>query len=249
MSSSDSWLAGLAGQRTVVTGGARGIGRATAELLSELGATVVVVDRDISALSQGGGAATIEGVIADVSDPAEVAAAFVAIDQDFDGLDLLIANAGVSARTPALEIDPAEWQHVIDVNLNGAFYCAREAAIRMRSADGGSICMMASTNGLKAHPNYAHYNASKAGVIALARTLAVELAPQIRVNAICPGYVATEMQAAEYTEEMLEAVNRTLPLGRHADPLEIAQLFAFLASDRAGYVTGQAFVIDGGELA
>jgi NAD(P)-dependent dehydrogenase (short-subunit alcohol dehydrogenase family) len=115
--------------------------------------------------------------------------------------------------------------------------------------DEGAILMTASTNGLSGHANYADYNASKAGVILLARTMARELAPRIRVNAVCPGYVLTPMQRAEYTDEMLAAVNDGIPMRRHAEPDEIAALFAFLASDDAAYITGAAIAIDGGETA
>ena len=109
--------------------------------------------------------------------------------------------------------------------------------------------MTASTNGYVAHPRYADYNASKAGVIMLARTLALELAPTVRVNAVCPGYVLTPMQEAEYSPEMLDAVNRKLPIRRHARPEEVAGLYAFLASDDAAYLTGTTIAIDGGETA
>jgi NAD(P)-dependent dehydrogenase (short-subunit alcohol dehydrogenase family) len=109
--------------------------------------------------------------------------------------------------------------------------------------------MTASTNGLTGHPLYADYNASKAGVVLLARTMALELAPSVRVNAVCPGYVLTPMQRAEYSEEMLAGVNATIPLGRHASPEEIASLFAFLASDEGAYFTGAVLSIDGGETA
>lgn len=109
--------------------------------------------------------------------------------------------------------------------------------------------MTASTNGVVGHPYYADYNASKAGVNLLARTMALELAPTIRVNTICPGYVLTPMQLAEYTPAMLDKVNENIPLKRHALPEEVAGLFAFLASDEAAYITGQQIPIDGGELA
>jgi NAD(P)-dependent dehydrogenase (short-subunit alcohol dehydrogenase family) len=114
---------------------------------------------------------------------------------------------------------------------------------------GGVIPMIASTNGIVGHPFYGDYNASKAGVILLTRTMALELAPAIRVNAICPGYVMTPMQQSEYTPEMLAATDAKIPLGRHAQPEEVAALFAFLASDEAAYLTGTAIPIDGGELA
>jgi meso-butanediol dehydrogenase / (S,S)-butanediol dehydrogenase / diacetyl reductase len=109
--------------------------------------------------------------------------------------------------------------------------------------------MTASTNGITGHPYYADYNASKAGVILLARTMALELAPKVRVNAVCPGYVLTPMQRAEYSDEMLARVNASIPLQRHADPSEIAGLFAFLASDEGAYFTGAVLNMDGGEIA
>jgi NAD(P)-dependent dehydrogenase (short-subunit alcohol dehydrogenase family) len=108
---------------------------------------------------------------------------------------------------------------------------------------------MASTNGLLGYPYYADYNASKAGVIELTRSMALELAPRIRVVAVCPGYVMTPMQEAEYTPEMLAEVNQKIPLGRHAKPEEVAALFAFLCSEEAAYITGGCYVIDGGETA
>ena len=138
---------------------------------------------------------------------------------------------------------------MLGVNLDGVFWCAQQAARRMLAGDGGAILMTASTNGLVGHPYYADYNASKAGVILLARTMARELAPSVRVNAVCPGYVLTPMQEAEYTPEMLEQVNATIPLGRHASPDEIAALYAFLASDEGAYFTGAVISIDGGETA
>jgi NAD(P)-dependent dehydrogenase (short-subunit alcohol dehydrogenase family) len=114
---------------------------------------------------------------------------------------------------------------------------------------GGVIISTASTNGIMGYPYYADYNATKAGVIELTRSMALELAPSVRVNAVAPGYVLTPMQRAEYTDQMLEAVNRKIPLKRHARPEEVAALFAFLASDDAAYITGHVFTLDGGEIA
>lgn len=241
---------GLGEMRAVVTGGAGGIGLATVRRLADLGAKVVILDQAAKKLDDRAGApAGTATVSADVSDLGAVRTAFAEVDRLLGGIDLLVANAGISERRATLELTPEEWRRMLDVNLSGVFFCAQEAARRMDAGVGGVILMTASTNGLKAHPGYAHYNAAKAGVIALARTMALELAPKVRVNAVCPGYVDTPMQTAEYTQSMLEEVNRSLPLGRHATPDEVAGLFAYLSSDQGRYITGQAVVIDGGELA
>ena len=189
------------------------------------------------------------GLMCDVADAGDVARAFARVDQLLGGVDVLVANAGISVRRPFLEIEEADWRRVLDVNLTGVFHCAQQAARRMSAGGGGVILVTASTNGLTGHPFYAGYNAAKAGVIQLARTMALELAPKVRVNSICPGYVLTPMQRAEYSDEMLAEVNSGIPLGRHASPDEIAALFAFLASDEGAYFTGSTISIDGGEIA
>jgi meso-butanediol dehydrogenase / (S,S)-butanediol dehydrogenase / diacetyl reductase len=237
---------GLEGKRVVVTGGTSGIGEATSRRFIAEGAHVAALALGEDEVATA--AERIPGVRAircDVSERAQVDAAF----EEIGAVDVLIANAGISIRKPFLEIDPADWQRVLDVNLTGVFHCAQAAARRMTAGDGGVILMTASTNGLTAHELYADYNASKAGVILLARTMALELAPAVRVNAVCPGYVLTPMQQAEYSQEMLDAVNASIPLGRHASPDEIAALYAFLASDEGAYFTGAVISIDGGETA
>jgi meso-butanediol dehydrogenase/(S,S)-butanediol dehydrogenase/diacetyl reductase len=244
-------MRGLRGKRVLITGGASGIGAATAGRFLEEGSAVCVLDRDAKARAQiekelPNLAGSLE---ADVSDLEQVQAAFQTAVRVMGGVDVLINNAGISIRHDFLKITPEEWDRIIAVNLTGVFYVAQTAARYMWEHDGGVILQTASTNGFVGQPYYADYNATKAGVIELTRTMALELAPGIRVCAVAPGYVLTPMQRAEYTDAMLEEVNRKIPLRRHAKPEEIAALFAFLASDDAAYVTGQVFTIDGAETA
>lgn len=242
-------MQGLKNKHVVVTGGASGIGKATAKRFADEGAKVIILDKNAVAIDQT--MTELPQLLAaftvDVSDDKAVAAVFAEIDHHFPSIDILINNAGISIRHAGFRsIEPAQWRRVIDTNLGGIFYVARETVQRMKQ---GVILNMSSVNGLAAFPHYADYNASKAAVLALTRTMAVELAPEIRVNALCPGAVMTPMQQAEYTEEMFAEVNANIPLGRHADPSEIAAFFAFLASDEAKFITGHHYVIDGGEIA
>jgi NAD(P)-dependent dehydrogenase (short-subunit alcohol dehydrogenase family) len=239
----------LAGQRVMVTGGASGIGWAAVCRFVEEAALVFVMDEDEDALKRALAREPRirDGFAGDVSEPVAVVRAFRRMDEALGGIDILISNAGISRRRAFLDIPYEEWSRVMRVNLDGMFLCAQEAIRRMEPCRRGVLLFTASTNGLEGHPLYAHYNASKAGVILLARTLALEFAPWLRVNAVCPGYVLTPMQKAEYTPEMLAEINARIPLKRHAAPEEVAGLFAFLASKEAAFITGQALPIDGGE--
>ena len=244
-------MRGLKDKRVLITGGASGIGAATAARFLEEGSRVCVLDRDTKAQEQirrqlPGLAGT---VIADVSDFDQVKAAFAQALRLMDGVDVLINNAGISIRHSFLDITPEEWHKVVAVNLTGVFYVAQTAARHMWERGSGVILQTASTNGVMGYPFYADYNAAKAGVIELTRSMALELAPKVRVCAVAPGYVLTPMQRAEYTAAMLDEVNRKIPLRRHAQPEEIASLFAYLASDDAAYATGHVYTMDGGETA
>ena len=241
----------LKGKRVMVTGAASGIGFATAMRFADEGSSVFLVDRDEAALQKARAASpNFKGASpADVSSEADVKSAFAEMDRVLGGIDVLVSNAGISIRSDFVDITYDQWRKVMDINLGGMFLTSREAAIHMKGQGSGVILMTASSNGTEGHRWYADYNASKAGVILLTKTMALELAPVVRVNCVCPGYVLTPMQRAEYTDEMLARVNEGIPMKRHAEPEEIAALFAFLASDDAKYFTGADIRIDGGETA
>jgi NAD(P)-dependent dehydrogenase (short-subunit alcohol dehydrogenase family) len=242
---------GLNAKRVLITGGASGIGAATAARFLDEGSMVCILDRDAEArqkIKQ-----ELPGLMgalaADVSDLRQVQTSFAEAVRLMGGVDVLINNAGISIRHNFLDITPEEWDKVIAVNLTGVFYVAQTAARHMMERGNGVILQTASTNGVMGYPYYADYNATKAGVIELTRSMALELAPKVRVCAVAPGYVLTPMQRSEYTNEMLEQVNQKIPLRRHARPEEIAALFAYLASDDAAYMTGHTYTCDGGETA
>jgi 3-oxoacyl-[acyl-carrier protein] reductase len=231
----------------VISGASSGIGQATARRFADSGDRVVNLDVQPPA---DGGHTSVRWRKVDVADWSAVRAAVDEIHADHGRLDVVIANAGISVRHGVLELTEADVRRVVDVNLLGVLALWRHAAAHMVGQDdGGVLLATASVNGLRGYPFYADYNATKAGIVALCRTFALELSPKVRAVCVSPGAVLTPMQQAEYTSEMLEAVNRDIPAGRHAAPAEIAEAFYFLASEHAAFVTGQEFVIDGGETA
>jgi NAD(P)-dependent dehydrogenase (short-subunit alcohol dehydrogenase family) len=243
-------MRGLVDKRVLVTGGAGGIGSATCRRFLEERARVVALDRDEAGLERlGVDLPGVERALADVTDPSEVDRAFDEVEERWGGLDVVINNAGISIRHDFLDIAVEEWQQVVDVVLHGVFYVAQRAARSMVARGGGVIVNMGSTNALAGYHHYADYNAGKAGVLSLTRSMALELAPAVRVNAVCPGFIMTPMQEAEYTPEMTARYEAKVPLGRLGTPEDVAALFAFLASDDASYITGATFVVDGGEIA
>jgi NAD(P)-dependent dehydrogenase (short-subunit alcohol dehydrogenase family) len=242
-------MQGLQDKRVLITGGASGIGAATAARFLKEGSRVCVLDRDTEACARIKRELKVSAITADVTDLTQVQAAFAEAIRLMQGVDVLINNAGISIRHRFLDITPQEWDRVIAVNLTGVFFVAQAAARHMWERGNGVILQTASTNGVMGYPFYADYNATKAGVIELTRSMALELAPKVRVCAVAPGYVLTPMQRAEYTDAMLAEVNAKIPMGRHAAPEEIAGLFAYLASDDAAFATGHVYTLDGGETA
>lgn len=237
----------------LVTGASRGIGRAIAErLAADHGAKLLLVYRSRedeaeaarAACVEAGGEAEIHR--ADVSDPAEAAAAVEACVARFGGLDVLVNNAGVTADKLALMMDDDEWHRVLRTNLDGVFYTARAAAKQMLRQRGGRIVNLSSISGRRPNKGQVNYAASKGGVEAFTRALAVELAPKkITVNAVAPGIIETEM-SQRIRDAADKELKKLIPMRRYGQPAEIAAAVSFLAGPDAGYITGQVLGIDGG---
>ena len=243
----------LAGKVALVTGAGQGIGRAIAEAFAGEGARVLALDAHADRVEQAarevaGRGGTVEPFVADVSRRTDVRRAVERCVERFGGLDLLVANAGISGSAPFLELEDADWQRVLDVNLTGVFYCLQEAGRVMARKRQGAMVVIASTNAFWVEYHMAHYNASKGGVVVLVRSAAIDLAPLgIRVNAIEPGVVNTPLAAFVVQDPVAGAEYRKrIPLGRFQEPADVARVAVFLASDDAAYVTGHALIADGG---
>ena len=239
----------LDGKTAIVTGASRGIGLAIARRFVQEGARVVIASRSAPPDDLPSGACTWRA--ADIADPVQVAALFDGAVADLGRLDVLVNNAGVQLEKSVAETSDEEWDWLMGINLKGLFLCSRAAVRLMRAQGGGVIVNLGSVSGQIADYAMAAYCASKAGVHLLTRAIAVDHGPEgIRCNAICPGWIRTEMmdQAFALADDPAAAERRALarhPLGRLGTPEDIAAMAAWLASDEAGFVSGQLFTVDG----
>ena len=242
----------------VVTGGAKGIGWATALAFVAEGARPVLFDRDEAALAHASRQLAERGIDhlaewLDITDEAAVERAFAKVVARYGRIDVLVNNAGIALRRPTLELSLADWQAVVDVNLTAVFLCARAAARSMTEARRGAIVNVASIMGLSGgglYPNLS-YQSTKGAVVNLTRALAIEWAPSgIRVNAVAPTWVKTDLTTGLFqSPELMGRVLDMTPLRRLAEPADVADAIVFLASDRAAMITGHTLPVDGGFLA
>lgn len=236
------------GQRiALVTGAARGIGRATALQLAAEGCTVVAVDRDADAAAESAGACGggSIGIGLDVADRAAVDAAVSEVIQRFGQIHVLVNNAGINRDAMLHKMTDDEWDAVLAVDLSGVFYLCRSVGSHMRERQYGRIVNISSASWM-GNIGQTNYAAAKAGVVGLTRSIAKELARKdVTANAVCPGFILTDMTRA-LPEKIFQAQLERIPLGRPGDPEDVAHVVAFLASDKAAYVTGEVIAVGGG---
>jgi 3-oxoacyl-[acyl-carrier protein] reductase len=255
MSSHGNQAKSFGGKNVLVTGGGRGLGLEIARQFARAGATLHLFDVEAGLLAKAAGEIGREGVRVfttevDVSRREAVERA-VAATEAIAPVDVLVNNAGIARETGFLHIEEREWRQIIDVNLTGMFFVAQAVCRAMVQRRRGVVINMGSKNGLAGEAGYAHYNASKGGVIMLTQTMALELAPLgLRVNAVCPGYIETPMsREIDPPEFVRDFVERYIPAGRPGSVEDVAPMFLFLAGEGAAFINGQVFVLDGGQLA
>jgi NAD(P)-dependent dehydrogenase (short-subunit alcohol dehydrogenase family) len=240
----------------IVTGGAKGLGRAIGRGLHEAGATVVLADLDADGAQRAAGELeNATGVGCDVREEDQVQGLISQTVSEHGQLDVMVAGAGVAAVNPIVQMPLAEWRHVMSVDLDGVFLCTKHAGLAMASGGGGSIINIASIKAFGGAPATGHYGAAKAGVVSLTKTAALELRPNgVRVNAICPGWIATDM-VNDHKAELESVLGISFDeyiahiQGRLGEPDEVVGLAVFLASERSRFSSGTAYVIDGGATA
>jgi len=250
---------GIANKVVLNTGAGSGIGRAMAHAFARHGARLMLLDIDAAALEEtrtqlndAFPAVEVDCINASIVDDIAIEQACAATVARFGRIDILLNNAGIAMNKPSLDLTPAEWRRVIDIDLSGIFYCAQAAGKRMVQQHGGVILNTASIWGLSSSANRLAYCVAKAGVVSLTKCLAAEWAQhRIRVNAICPGYTQTALVSTQIERGVLDgvALRAKTPMNRFGRPEEMAEAALYLASDAAAFVTGHALVSDGGWLA
>jgi 3-oxoacyl-[acyl-carrier protein] reductase len=245
----------LRGRVAIVTGGARGIGRATVLRLAEAGADVVInyarneeAAEEVARQARGFGVQALP-LRADVSDVGQTASLVDATVKQFGRVDLLVANAGIWEGAPVEEMSEALWDRVIDANLKGTWTACRAVVPLMKEQGSGSIVIVSSTAGQRGEAGYSNYAASKGGQISFTKALAAELAPSIRVNSVAPGWVDTELNGEVFGDASFkQKIVNTIPLGRVATADDIALAIVFVASDWAASITGEILNVNGGSV-
>lgn len=245
----------LDGLYAVVTGAAspRGLGKATAALFADHGATVAILDLDAEAAKAAAADLGPDhvGLACDVTDKAACEMAVADLIERWGRIDILVNNAGITQPLKFMEIEPANYDAVLDVNLRGTLYMSQAVGPQMREQKSGSVINLSSVSAQRGGGIFGgpHYSAAKAGILGLTKAMAREFAPDnVRVNAICPGFIATDITAGKLTAEMKEAVLAGIPMGRAGEAQDVAGCALFLASDLSAYCTGTEVDVNGGSL-
>ncbi|MBA3656520.1 MAG: 3-oxoacyl-[acyl-carrier-protein] reductase [Gemmatimonadaceae bacterium] len=238
----------LTGKNALVTGGTRGIGKSIAEMLADCGAQVAITGRDVAKAEEVAKSigANLRGFGAELSDTASMTKVIGDVEMALGSIDILVNNAGLTRDNLVMRLKEEDWDAVLNANLRGAFTTIKAVSRGMMKRRWGRIINMASVVGIMGNKGQANYAASKAGLIALTKSVAKELGSRnILVNAVAPGFIETDMTGA-MTAEARTALNSQIPLERLGSPKDVAGAVAFLASDYASYITGQVIVVDGG---